>query len=41
MKNLTTLLNQFDGFSLHGLQSALQRESQRRAAATSLIAFTE
>src|SRR5258708_35385894 len=40
MKNLTTLLNQFEGSSLHGLQSAMRREAQRRAAARSLIEFT-
>jgi hypothetical protein len=32
--------NQFDGSSLRGLQSAMQREAQRRAAARSLIDFT-
>jgi predicted phage terminase large subunit-like protein len=40
MKSLTSHLNQFDGSSLRGLQSAMQREAQRRAAARSLIDFT-
>src|SRR5215470_4203229 len=41
MSNLTKRLNRYDAPSLLALQKAISGESKRRAAATSLISFTE
>ena len=41
MSNLMKHLNRYDAPSLFALQKALSGESKRRAAATSLISFTE
>src|SRR5260370_23183188 len=41
MSNLTKHLNRYDAPSLLALQKAVSGESKRRAAATSLISFTE
>jgi hypothetical protein len=41
MSNLTKHLDRYDASSLLALQKAISGESKRRAAATSLLAFTE
>ena len=41
MDNLTKCLDRFEASSLLALKQAAERETNRRVAATSLIAFTE